>query len=133
MVLVVDDGPDYVRPVDALATAAKAVCRSCKVVVELEGLAVLQSHSAVESPAVSQALPPTAHLGQVIREDPGEAVGHVEVGGAAFELGPGAVVWLGRIGLKVLSIARIVERFGPHVVHNGRNSVPSVHPQAGLQ
>src|SRR6266566_1575615 len=104
-----------------------------EIVVELERLAALQRHRAVEAPAVLQLLPVAARLGEVIRKDPREAVRHIEVRWPVFEFRPRAVVRLCRIRLKVLSIARIVERLGPHVIHDGCNSMPTVYPQAGLQ
>src|SRR5260370_10179189 len=124
---------DWAYDIGPAVAFAAAIVISLEIVIELKGLAALQRNRAVEAPAIFQALPAAAHLGEVIRKDPGEAVRHIEVRWPVFELRTRAVIRLRGIGLKVLSIARIVERLGPHVVHDRSNSMPPVHPQAGLQ
>jgi hypothetical protein len=70
------DRSNHVRPIEAVSTAAEVIL---KVVVELEGLAILHAQNAVYAPAIFQPPPLTTHFGKLIGEIPSEAPGEVEV------------------------------------------------------
>src|SRR5580704_680377 len=85
--VVLNDGSDDVRPIVAIAAAAEVIFA---VVVELEGLSTLQSKNAVQTPTVLQLLHAATHLGELIREIPGEALWQIEVRGTVLPLRTGA-------------------------------------------
>src|SRR5215469_10775557 len=68
---MVDNRSDNVWTVEAAAAAAEVVF---EVVVELEGLSILQGEDAVHAPSVLQFLQIATHSGQLIGEIPGEAI-----------------------------------------------------------
>ena len=109
---MVVDRSDHIWPVKSVAAAAVIVL---EVVIELEGLAILQCQHAVESPPILQALPATAHLGKLIGKVPSKALRDVEVGWSILELRIIAVVGLGGIGLEVFAVAGIVQGLRPDI------------------
>ena len=127
---MVDDRSNHVRPVEAIATSAVVIF---KVVIELEGLPALERYRAVGAPAILQTLHAPAHVRQVVAENPGEPVGHVEVRRPVFQLGIGAVVRLRCVRLKVLAVAGVIQRLRPHIIHDRSDAMPSVDSVAGLQ
>src|ERR1700693_1200055 len=60
-------------------------------------------------------------------------MGHIEVRGPVLEVGPSTVIGLRRVRRKVLTVAGIIQRFRPHIIHHRGNSMPPVYPEAGLQ
>src|ERR1700722_13652939 len=105
--VVLDNWRDHIGPVKSAASAEVILA----VVVELEGLAALQRHRAVDSPPVLQALHASAHSWNFVPEYPGEPFAEIEIRGAIFALGIVAVLRLCGIGFEVLAVARIVGRF----------------------
>jgi hypothetical protein len=73
---VVDDRTDNVRAVVAVPATAIVILG---VVVQRKGLAALQRNGAIKAPTILQLLHTTTHIGQLVTEDPGEAVRNVEV------------------------------------------------------
>ena len=127
---MVPDWSNHIGPIKAQTTTAKIIL---EVVVELKRLAALQRHCTIKTPAVLEAPHASAHIRQFVAENPGEAMGHIEVRWAVFQIRPGAVIGLCCVRLKVLTIAGIVQRLRPRVVHNRSDSMPTVNPQTGLQ
>ena len=127
---MIDDGADDIGAIKAVAAAAEVVL---KVVVKMERLAGLEAYRAIEAPAILEFAEAAAHFRELVAEDPGKALADVEIGIAVFELGLGAVVGLGGVGLEVFAVAGIVEGVGPGVVDDGGDAVPSVDAEGGLQ
>src|SRR5437868_466750 len=127
---MVDDRPYDVGPVETAAAAAKVIL---EIVVELEGLAILQRQHTVESPAIFQLLPISAHLGKLVGEIPGKAVRYVEVRWSVFQIGTRTVVRLRSIGFEIFPIAGIIKGPRPHVVRDGGDPMPVRHAQAKLK
>src|SRR5215469_13058932 len=127
---MVDNRSDNVWTVEAAAAAAEVVF---EVVVELEGLSILQGEDAVHAPSVLQFLQIAPHSGQLIGEIPSEAIRDVEVRRSVFEGRTGAVVGLRGVGLKVFAVAGVVHGAGPDVIRDGSDAMPSGNPEARLQ
>ena len=121
---------DRIRPVVSLATPAVIVL---EIVVELERLPALQSHAAVQAPAVLQSRKRAASVRQVVAEDPSKALGQIKVRRPVFEEAPHTVVRLRGVGLEVFAVARVIHRTRPNIVNDRRDAVPPVQAQAALQ
>src|SRR5258708_17019590 len=128
--LVIDDRPNYIRPIKGVTAAAVVIL---EVVVEVEGLAALQSGNTVNAPSVLQLLHAAAHGWEVVGEIPSQAVRDVEVGRTVFELRLGAVVGLSGVGFEIFAVAGVVERFRPYIIQDRSYAVPSGDTEAGLE
>src|SRR5258706_3541645 len=127
---MITDRPDHIWAIEAVATAAEIIL---EVVVEVEGLAVLQTQHAIQTPAILQALPVAAHFREVIAEVPSKTARDVEIGWAILELRVGAVIGLRGIRHEIFTVAGVVKRLRIREIHNRSNAMPSSNAVTGLQ
>src|SRR5262249_14663643 len=88
----------------------------------------------VDSPAVPEFLQIAARVRKLVNKVPCEAIPNVEIGIAPIELDRrGTVIGLRGIRNEVLTVAGVVNRMRPAVVHRRRKAVRAINPQASLQ
>src|SRR5581483_9047415 len=99
------DGSNHIGTVEAVSAAAVV---ALEVVVELEGLTILEREDTVNAPTVFQLLQIAARLRKFIAEIPGEAMRNVEVRRTVFQVRTVAVVGLRGVGLEIFAVAGVV-------------------------
>src|SRR6267378_3979108 len=132
IVLMIDDGTNYVGPGKEFARAVVVVL---KIVVQVEWLAGLNGDDSIYTPPVAKNFVTALRsVWKLIDKVPSDAVANVKIGVSAIKtVGCLAVIRLRRVGNVVFTVARIVNGMRPCVIEGGGEPVPVVDSEAGLK